>query len=290
MFVPLFTCMIGIVSSLCSAPLDPSHPMHLFRSLSCPFCARLKCHFPLWTNRVQNDIWYFDFEMLAGLPNNHQQQVTDQFRHHQLWFDQESLQRSSWDRYQKHCQKRDDEMPNVRHNALVSRNKKNDIHDILLVLKCQMSDGEIQHFDGEIGILDAEQQKNMIVNSQFLMVSFLNFNLVVLIFCSSCLNPHNWASFQHAIFVCRWHKFLMWVSMWYMWWCLREVANICTAVPVEHWMPPVLASHCSHWRLRKQRAQKLRSVKGQDQQMLEGETQLQGCCQVIVHEIAMVKE
>ena len=88
-----------------------------------------------------------------------------------------------------------------------------------------MFDGEIQHFDGEIGILDGEQQKNMIVNSQFLMVSFLNFNLVVLNFCSSCLNPHNWASFQHAIFVCRWHKFLMWVSMWYMWWCLREVAK-----------------------------------------------------------------
>ena len=87
MFVPLLTCMIGIDSSLCSAPLDPSHPMHLFRSLSCPFCARLKCHFPLWTNRVQNDsyvilriyIWYFDFEMLAGLQKkNHQQQVTDQ--------------------------------------------------------------------------------------------------------------------------------------------------------------------------------------------------------------------
>lgn len=49
---------------------------------------------------------------------------------------QESLQRSSWDRYQKHCQKRDDEMPNVRHNAFVSRKKQNDIHDILLVLKC----------------------------------------------------------------------------------------------------------------------------------------------------------
>ena len=57
-------------------------------------------------------------------------------------------------------------MPNVRHNAFVSRKTNNDIHDILLVLKCQMSDGEIQHFDGEIGILDGEQQKNMIVNSQ----------------------------------------------------------------------------------------------------------------------------
>lgn len=59
------------------------------------------------SNAVTRNIGFVEI-CIGDLPLNKDIEGWFELRH------QESLQRSSWDRYQKHCQKRDDEMPNVR--------------------------------------------------------------------------------------------------------------------------------------------------------------------------------